>query len=234
MQTNFDDISPEKRAYLEAEVLHLPRPILSCGDEYFQALRDHAMPIVEMLVQIQDAGVQRKEPALAEYNSDRGGHDLLYSRAYNRDVAIAIIDLAKAARLRVAIVDWGNNSNFQLPKQFKTAFDRLDLPPALKQRIDGRRAAIIEELDRDIEKMNRVKEGGVLEDLKDLKDFVMSLFRGTSAASPPPKARFESDYILKISYDFNPKSASQDYQRDTYSYNELEHRVSIVPQDDVS
>lgn len=150
MSHAFDIPNPDKeKAFLEAETLHLPSVDFS-SSMYSDALRTHAAPIVDFLVQIEDAGIVRLNPVIADYPSLRGGDDSSYARVWTSDLANAINDLGLAADLSIAFVRGPNGTKFQLPEQFRRNLDNLQFSPALKRRVDARTGKTLQELDEQI------------------------------------------------------------------------------------
>jgi len=155
MQTNFDSISPEYKAHLQGDVLHLPQPTLNpvdmyVGETYFAALHNHAIPIVEMLAQIQELGVKRTNMQIADFSSEKGGEDLVGLYDYNNNLARAITDLARAAGLKIAIDRKTDGSTFQCPQLIQKALlSSINLPPFLQKRIEERKETTMKELEPD-------------------------------------------------------------------------------------
>jgi hypothetical protein len=229
MTSDRETVSPEDRkAFLESGVLELPNAVFS-GSMYQDALSRHAVPIVGLLVEIDDAGCERRVPEIARYKSDRGGDDLLYARGYNHALADAITDLGHAAGLRLVVTEGASKTDgevFQLPERFKERLEILQLPPALRRRVDTRREVTLEELDAQIRKR---------------ADFVQRLTkpagrrRGSPGQQVPeyisPLASAPVASTLAIAVGIDERSAGQDMRRQgfSYEYKKLNHTVSLAP-----
>ncbi len=224
--------SPEARnQYLETGILRLPNADFSYGAMYPAALRTQAVPVVDFLAQIEEEGVKRQIPVIAEYGSARGGDDLLYASSWDRDLAHAINDLGHAAGLRIASANRGlDGTRFELPKHFKRSLKNMQLPPTLRRRVNDREGENTRELDELIR-----KRAEWLKEMQEARNpsFKRRLFqilnlRQRTDGATTPLLDTPPDFTLAINMDFDMRSYASDYKRDTWSYQRLIHKITLV------
>jgi hypothetical protein len=232
-------VSPEeKRTFLQNGVLQLPNADLSDGSMYYRALTTQAIPIVDLLVQLKDEGIERDNPVIAEYGSIRNG---LLARGWNNDLKSAVNDLGRAAGLRVEF-DQSTNDSFAMPERFRDSLSLLILSTSLQTRIEQRKPKTVEELDKIV---------------KENSDYLQSLREGKSTTSTPQKkvsgvhtlrnylpfrkkvaielpvpASKPVDFRLHLEYESNKISSGLDYRNPTWtwSYHQLHHTLSLIPE----
>lgn len=222
--------TPEDRSRLQSQVLKLDPADFHYGSMYPTALLRQAIPVVDLLVQLTETEIERVNPVLAEYSSDRGGQDFLFANAWNRDLAGAITDLGYAAGLRVA-VGYFDGNGFQFPEQFKGMVPNLQLPPTLQRRIGERRIELNQELDEKIEAHKEQKERMKNPSKWRLVPFIgdiQDMLEQRRMKSGNQRVVVEPDFRLSISFDTDPRSYGPDFQRNTYSYHRLNHKISLV------
>lgn len=235
----FKDTTAEQKAQLSTTILHLPDAQFNGGAmfTYWDALNKQAVPIVHLLAQLQEGTINRNNPVIAEYSSDRGGEELLYARDYNRNLAAAITDLGQAAGLNIAIVGENHGDDFQFPTLFQQAVPNLSLPPGLQRRVSERASTTSPRLGQAVQTYNKIMESLTGSSKKNrpsmserLRKFIRShITTEKDKTRETPESRHNPDYTLKISADFDESSHGPDFQRSTYSYHRLKHQVSIVP-----
>jgi hypothetical protein len=205
---------------------------------YWDALNKQAVPIVHLLAQLQEGTINRDNPVIAEYSSNRGGDELEYAWYYNRNLAAAITDLGQAAGLNIVIVDDENHSdNLQSLALFQQAVPNLSLPPGLQRRVSERASTTSPRLGPTVQTYNEIMESPTGSSKKNrlsmserLGKFIRShITTEKDKTRGTPESRHNPDYTLKISADFDESSHGPDFQRSTYSYHRLKHQVSIVP-----
>lgn len=228
--------SPEARkSHLESDVLHLKGPDFNFNPEstYRTALITQALPVVNLLAEIKDAGVNRKNLIIADFSSEREGGSMLHTKDWDLHLQAAISDLARAAGINISYPkDETDNSEWKLPEYFKGLFNALELPPALSTRIESRRAQTIQELDAAISENKLAIRGGqsrsfarnipgigsVIDRLERRRESRLS----TVQPSPTP------DYFLQIDFEYDYTSARRDPRRPQFEYTRLNHRISLV------
>lgn len=192
----------ETQSALQTQVLQLERPIFHAGGSYYpNALVNQAIPFVEMLVKLKESSTVRTNPILAEYDSDRGGEHFLYSKAWNNDLMLAICDLAHAVGLNIQFKDGINGDNYQLPEHFQNLLPTLKLSPTLQEKIEKNRESIESELKEAIAGRKKL-----------------------SSVEQKPRT---PDFTLSLKFDFDKNTYGSDFQRSTYSYHGLKHRIAL-------
>lgn len=227
-QSTGKDNPEARKAYLAGDTVKLKSPEFHYGDPYGTALVHQAIPLVDFLVQIKDSGVERTNPVIAEFSSDRGGREMEFAKVWDFQLQLAAQDLAHAAGLNITFFKV-MYPKFQCPEKFKGYIDSLQLPSALKTRIDARKQEIIAELDNTVE--SKAPEGKQPHIDDKLRDLWMKLRHPGSRNIDAPKLGSqvtEPDFSLQVSIDYDTKCYGPDYQRDTWSYQRLNHKISLV------
>lgn len=214
---------------LQSEILRLPEPVfdgLSDSSDYYQRIfSTHVIPIVHLLAQIQDSGVTRQNPTLAEYSSDRGGKEFLYSDMWTGGLQAGIMDMANAADLGIKMDD-REEGRWQYPVFFNGVLEHQELPPALARRVTPRRDIINEELDAAIafqreqwKYINPPKGKGIRD-----------VFRSLTIRRPkePVRTPRDPDFQLRVVSRLAPWPQERDLGRDTYSSTRLNHTISVI------
>lgn len=182
-------IDEEQRAHLASGVLHLPTPKVILGSQGYAALTQHAVPIIDFLVQIDDAGVERTNPVLADFTSGLNFDD---AQTWHNDLAHTLTDLAHTAGLQVSVPQTDiDTTQWQYPELIRSLIDS-SLPPALGARINARRGELTQELDAEIERRKQESKK---------RPFIVDLFRSSNLLRrnpKPPASTPTFNYGLKI------------------------------------
>lgn len=200
----------EQLAHLQTKSLRLPDAKLSFVRVFQAALHDHAIPIVELLLDLHTHNVLRKKMLIAEFISERGDMNLYVARNYVDDLKNAVSDLAKAVGLRVKFIDRAYSDRYECPASLQLALTRADLPASFRDRLSESQSDLADSI-----AMNK-KEITI--------EYVRAEERRLSVRKDIPV-----NFTLEIAFDFDLKSYRQNNQQHTGSYQTLIYRVSIVP-----
>lgn len=147
----------DERDFLQNGKLNLPEFAFSLSEEnsyptYSMALTRYAVPIVDFLSQMDETGIQRQGSIFAAFNSQFGDDEGNQIRRLESQIAWAVNDLGLAADLRIALDGHPpaspklDASRFLAPGELLKHFDTLQLPPALRRRIEPRRDEVLAQL----------------------------------------------------------------------------------------
>lgn len=239
-------LEPEE---LQSRVLHLPFPALSAGGDYYsQAMRNHAVPIIEFLVQLHEQKVPRDSGPIAQYTSKRADTALLYNQAWERDLASALIDLGWAVGLKITVTD-KLPSKFALQrasnlKRLLFGPDKIMLPTSIQARIDARAEVIQAEVDR-LEKLSKTQldpdNALFMDQMKiNIASFLQGVLTNLRVASATTLRLLGADSNLEntatelpivnltMTMKFDPKSEEPVFRKSTHSFSRLHHEVILA------